>query len=63
MQNQIIEGYARAKTQLRELERDSELQRNQRSFSFKRSSLRNLRSRLKRKDRTSALTRRTIKTA
>ena len=63
MQNQIIEGYARAKTQLRELERDSELQRNRRSFSFKRSSLRNLRSRLQRKDRTSALTRRTIKTA
>ena len=63
MQNQIIEGYARAKTQLRELERDSELQRNRRSFSFKRSSLRNLRSRLERKDRTSALASRTIKTA
>lgn len=63
MQNQIIEGYARAKTQLRELERDSELQRNRRSFSFKRSSLRNLRSRLKRKDRTTAVARRTVKTA
>ena len=63
MQNQIIEGYARAKTQLRELERDSELQRNRRGFSFKRSSLRNLRSRLKRKDRTTAVARRTVKTA
>ena len=63
VQNHIIEGFARAKTELRELERSSELQSNRRRFSFKSASLRNLLIRSKSLDRKTAIARQTARTA